>query len=163
MGELAGAPDETIYGLDFGFTNPTALVKCVLREGEIYVEEKIYQTGLTTVELVQKMREVVGPYETVYCDSADARSIEELYREGFNVHQSDKDVWAGIMKVKSYPIYITRDSKNIIREMGSYKWKVDKNGIVLDEPIKENDHSADALRYAIYTRFKNPVITWGAI
>ena len=97
---------------------------------------------MTTAELVAAMRDIVKQGESVYCDSADARSIEELYREGFNVYQSDKDVWAGIMKVKSMPLSVTRDSKNIIRELGSYKWKVDKNGLVLDEPIKENDHSA---------------------
>jgi phage terminase large subunit len=154
---------DIFYGLDFGFTNPTSLVRCVLNEGEITVKEEIYQTGLTTWELVAKMKDIVKPGESVYCDSADARSIEELYREGFNVYQSDKDVWAGIMKVKSMPLNVTRDSKNIIRELGSYKWKVDKNGLVLDEPIKENDHSADALRYAIYTRLKTPVISWGAI
>lgn len=154
---------DIFYGLDFGFTNPTSLVRCVLKEGEITVKEEIYQTGLTTGELVAKMKDIVKPGESVYCDSADARSIEELYREGFNVYQSDKDVWAGIMKVKSMPLLVTRDSKNIIRELGSYKWKVDKNGLVLDEPVKENDHSADALRYAIYTRLKTPVISWGAI
>jgi phage terminase large subunit len=154
---------DIFYGLDFGFTNPTSLVRCVLKEGEVTVKEEIYQTGLTTGELVAKMKDIVKPGESVYCDSADARSIEELYREGFNVYQSDKDVWAGIMKVKSMPLNVTRDSKNIIRELGSYKWKVDKNGLVLDEPIKENDHSADALRYAIYTRLKTPVISWGAI
>ena len=154
---------DIFYGLDFGFTNPTALVRIGIKDGEATIQECIYQTGLTSQELVAKMREFVKPGESVYCDSADARSIEELYREGFNVYQSDKDVWAGIMKVKSIPVNITRDSKNTIREMGSYKWKVDKNGLVLDEPVKENDHSPDASRYAIYTRLKTPTISWGAI
>ena len=154
---------EVFYGLDFGFTNPTALVKVVLKDGEAYVREELYQSQLTSAELVLKLRGIVKPGESIYCDSADARSIEELYREGFNVYQSDKDVWAGIMKVKSLPLYLTRDSYNLIREMGSYRWKLDKNGLVMEEPIKENDHSADALRYAIYTRLKTPAISWGVI
>jgi phage terminase large subunit len=100
----------------------------------------------------------------VYCDSADARSIEELYRAGFNVYPSDKDVWAGIMKVKSLPLFVERNSVNLIRELGSYKWKTDKNGIVSDrDPVKEFDHLCDALRYAVYTHLKTPAISWGVI
>jgi phage terminase large subunit len=35
--------------------------------------------------------------------------------------------------------------------MKSYKWKEDKNGLILDEPVKFKDHLMDAMRYAIYT------------
>jgi phage terminase large subunit len=158
-------PDSNVFfGLDFGFTNPTALIRCAEKDGAIYAKEELYQSGLTTGELVQKMQELVKPGQSVYCDSADARSIEELYRAGFNVYPSDKDVWAGIMKVKSLPLFVERESKNLIRELGSYKWKVDKNGIVSDrDPVKEFDHICDALRYAVYTHLKTPAISWGVI
>jgi len=32
-------------------------------------------------------------------------------------------------------------------EKKGYKWKEDKNGNVLDEPVKFNDHAMDAERY----------------
>ncbi len=41
------------------------------------------------------------------------KSIEELYRLGFNIKPAVKDVWAGIVKMKSYPINIHYNSQNL--------------------------------------------------
>ncbi len=46
---------------------------------------------------------------------------------------------------------IHESSVNMIKEIKSYKWKVNKNGITLDEPVKFNDHSMDSGRYGLYT------------
>jgi phage terminase large subunit len=86
-----------------------------------------------------------------------------MYRAGFNIKPAEKDVWAGILKVKSMPLYVTKDSKNLIKELGSYKWKKDKNDKVMEEPIKENDHALDALRYAVFTRLNRPTMSWVAM
>jgi hypothetical protein len=75
----------------------------------------------------------------VYCDAAEPKSIEELYRGGINAQPANKEVWAGILKVKSYPLFVHKDSKDIIRELQSYKWRKDKNDNVIDEPVKESD------------------------
>ncbi|GAG85165.1 unnamed protein product [marine sediment metagenome] len=32
-----------------------------------------------------------------------------------------------------------------------YKYKTDKDGNALDEPVKNNDHLVDALRYCLHT------------
>lgn len=153
---------EVIYGLDFGYNNPTALVKVTLSDNQIYCEEVLYETKLTTSDLVNKLQHHTISGQ-VYCDSAEPKTIEELYRHGFNVLPSDKDVTEGIRRVKSLPLYIHRSSANLIREAGSYKWKLDKNGKVMDEPVKDNDHALDALRYAVFTRLKSPAISWGVV
>ncbi len=62
--------------------------------------------------------------------------------------------------VKSMPLFITRRSTNIIKEIKSYKWKTDKDGKVLDEPVKFNDDAMDAMRYAIYTRMFKPKLVF---
>ncbi len=81
---------------------------------------------------------------------------------GYNVKPSDKDVWAGIQKVKSMPLYITENSVNLLREIKNYKWKVDKDGKVKpeEEPVKMNDHAMDAMRYAVFTKLSGPQLTW---
>jgi phage terminase large subunit len=79
---------------------------------------------------------------------------------GLNVKQSNKDVWAGIVFLKGCRLFITRGSKNVIREFQGYKWKKDKNDKILEEPVKENDDAMDSIRYAIYTRHKQPVRQW---
>ena len=140
------------YGLDFGYNVPTALVKLEHNEGANYAEEIIYQTKLTTGDLIERLKSIgIGRTETLFCDAAEPKTIEELTRAGFNAKPAHKDVTEGIRKVKSMPLYITRGSENLMNELKTYKWKTDKNGKVLDEPVKENDHITDALRYAIFT------------
>jgi phage terminase large subunit len=146
------------YGLDFGFNVPTAMVKVELYEGAVYVEEVLYQTRLTTSELAEVMKGLnIGQYDEIYCDSAEPKTIQELYNEGFNAMPGDKDVTEGIRKVKGMPLYITERSVNLRKEMAGYKWKKDKNVKVLDEPDKAagNDHLCDAMRYAIFSRLRN--------
>lgn len=147
---------DVFYGLDFGFTNPAAMVRVVHYEGANYVTEEIYQSGLTNPDLISTIKSKVTGRQVIYADCAEPKTIEELYKAGLNIKPSDKDVWAGIVGVKSSPLYINRTSKNLINEMQSYKWKKDKNDNVLEEPVKANDHLADALRYAIFTHLTKP-------
>lgn len=151
--ELPGKGD-VFYGLDFGYTNPSAMVRVEHYDGCNYVQEIMYQTGLTIADLRDRITDMGIGKAPIYCDSAEPKSIEELYRAGLNVHASDKDVWAGILKVKSYPLHIHRQSANLVKELQSYKWKLDKEGNMLDEPVKASDHIADALRYAIHTHLR---------
>jgi phage terminase large subunit len=147
---------DVFYGLDFGYVHPLALVKVVHYEGANYVQELIYKSGLTPSEITREVKDHISDRKPVYCDAAEPKSIEELYRGGINAQAANKEVWPGILKVKSYPLYVTSGSKNIIRELQSYKWKKDKNDNVIDEPVKENDDGLDAMRYAIFTHLHKP-------
>lgn len=147
---------EVIYGQDYGFNNPSALVQVEIYEGAIYVDEIIYQSKLTTNDLVQLYTTLGLKRTLIYSDSAEPKTIEEINRAGFKAVPSDKDVTEGIRKVKSMPLYITKRSANILKEIKSYKWKKDKNERVLDEPVKLNDHSMDAIRYAVFTHLAKP-------
>ena len=151
------APDgDVFYGLDFGYVHPAALVKVTHHEGQNYFEEIIYQSGLTLSDLSRLIKEKLPERATIYADAAEPKSIEELYRLGFNIKPAVKDVWAGIMKMKSHPINIHYNSQNLRREFQSYKWKKDKNDNVIEEPVKANDDAIDACRYAVYTHLNKP-------
>lgn len=153
------------YGQDFGYSVPSALVKVEVYEGAIYAQEIIYESKLTTSDLISRYKELnLSRSDEVFCDAAEPKTIEELFRNGFNAKPAEKDVWAGIQKVKSMPLYITADSKNLKAELQSYKWKTDKDGnIAADEaPVKENDHILDALRYAVFTKLSRKQPTWTA-
>lgn len=146
------APDgDVFYGLDFGYVHPAALVKVTHHEGQNYFEEIVYQSGLTLSDLSRIIKEKLPERATIYADAAEPKSIEELYRQGFNIKPAQKDVWAGIVKMKSYPINLHYNSKNLRREFMSYKWKKDKNDNVIEEPVKANDDLMDACRYAVFT------------
>ena len=156
----------TFYGQDFGYSVPSALVKVEIFEGAIYAKEIIYESKLTTSDLINRYKHLnLSKSDEIFCDSAEPKTIEELFRNGFNAKPAEKDVWAGIQKVKSMPLYITEDSKNLKAELQSYKWKIDKEGnIAADEaPVKENDHILDALRYAVFTKLSRNQPTWTAM
>jgi phage terminase large subunit len=142
---------DVFYGLDFGYVHPAALIKVTHHEGQNYFEEIIYQSGLTLSDLSRLIKEKLPDRATIYADAAEPKSIEELYRQGFNIKPAQKDVWAGIVKMKSYPINLHYNSKNLRREFLSYKWKKDKNDNVIEEPVKANDDLMDACRYAVFT------------
>ena len=146
------APDgDVFYGFDFGYVHPAALVNVTHHEGQNYFEEIVYQSGLTLSDLSRVIKEKLPERATIYADAAEPKSIEELYRQGFNIKPAVKDVWAGIVKMKSYPINLHYNSKNLRREFMSYKWKKDKNDNVIEEPVKANDDLMDACRYAVFT------------
>lgn len=147
---------DVFYGLDFGYVHPAALVKVTHHEGQNYFEEIVYQSGLTLSDLSRLIKEKLPERATIYADAAEPKSIEELYRQGFNIKPAQKDVWAGIVKMKSYPINLHYNSKNLRREFMSYKWKKDKNDNVIEEPVKANDDLMDACRYAVFTHLTKP-------
>ena len=88
---------------------------------------------------------------SIYADSAEPARIEEIRRAGFNIYPSDKSIKDGIDFIKRQKLHILKDSVNLIKEIGGYKYKEDKDGNVMDEPVKFRDHLVDAMRYAIYT------------
>lgn len=148
---------EEIWGLDFGYNHPSAMIQVKLIDNVIYARERLHQSGLTNSQLIQKAREFgIQPYTTIYADSARPEFIDEFISAGFNCQKSDKDVQKGIDSVRSRKLFITKDSVNLIKEIKSYKYKEDQNGKILEDPVKINDDGCDALRYAVHTYFNNP-------
>jgi phage terminase large subunit len=139
------------YGLDFGFTNsPTALVEVRQLDDSLYIRELLYEKRLTNTDLANKMKELgVDRTIEIVGDSAEPKSIEEIYRQGFNIKPAKKGagIHLGIDIMRRYKLNITKDSLNAIKEFRSYKWATDKNGDVLNAPVKVNDHLIDAVRY----------------
>ena len=143
-------PQQTIYGLDFGFNVPTAVVEVGLTQDGIYIREKLYSSTLTNMDLINWITKILPPTALIYCDCAEPARIEEMRRHNINAIPADKSVKDGIDFVKRQKLYITSDSSNILKEIRGYSYK-QKDGHSLDEPIKLNDHAMDAMRYAIYT------------
>lgn len=135
-----------VYGIDFGYNHPTALVKVWYHENELFIEEEIYESYLTTNELVQKMEDLnINKGADMLADYARPEIIQELRLAKYNVQNADKSVKQGINDVKTFKVYT--NGKNIWKEYENYKWKKigDK---IMDEPVKLWDDAMDATRYA---------------
>ena len=148
-------------GLDFGFTNdPTSLVK-VYKDGDnLYIQELLYHTNLTNQDISDKFNELgLTRFDEIWADSAEPKSIEELHRMGWNVKPTAKgadSIMAGIDILKRHKIFVTKESKNALREFQNYKWQEDKNGNLLNRPIDAFNHAIDATRYATFNRLSRP-------
>ena len=155
--------DDIIYGIDFGYNAPTGMVRVYIKDTQCFVQEVLYKKHLTTTDLIQEMEKIVeNKSKTIFGDSAEPKTITEISRAGFNIKSSDKSVKKGIDKLKSLTIVIDKKSVNLLKELKSYRWKQDKDGKTLDEPVKINDHLIDAMRYAIFTHLKsdNKITYW---
>ena len=143
--------DEIIWGLDFGYNHPTALVKIWVNVNKriIWCKEIIHQSYLTTNDLITLMKDldITG---RVYCDSAEPKTIEEIKRAGFDAVNSMKEVKEGIDCIKGQNFFIHRESVKTLEELRRYKWKM-KGDIKTDEPIKLFDDALCAIRYATFT------------
>jgi phage terminase large subunit len=142
------------YGLDFGHTNPSALVEIGEHDGETYARELLYQTHLTNADLIGRLKQLVDPKRVIYADSAEPARIEEIKRAGFRVIPAEKSVGDGIDYVKRIRLHLDAASPNLVGEIRGYTWRTDRNGRVLEEPVKFRDHTVDALRYGLYTHWK---------
>lgn len=138
-----------IYGLDFGFQHPTALIKIWYFEDEVYLEEVVYAPLLTSEKLVDKMHaENVDKEIPIIADHARPEMIQELRNHGFYVLNADKSVEKGLKEVRKRKVYVYEGAVNIIRENKKYAYKK-INGILTDQIKKVNDDAMDAIRYGV--------------
>ena len=151
--------DSTILGLDFGYKHPTALIECNFREDIVYCKELIYETHLTSEDLLLKMNNIFlergwSKSMLIVADYARPEMIEDLVRNGFNVQNAIKNVKEGIDAVKTYKLFYNQNSVNLAKEFRNYKWKAIGEKLT-DEPIKLFDDGLDAIRYAVLYHKKN--------
>jgi phage terminase large subunit len=146
---------ESVYGLDFGYNHPTALIKCTKLDNDYYIEEILYKNNLTTQDILQEFKNLNLNTSTIYCDSARPDIIEELKRNKYNVKMSDKNVKMGIDFIKRNNIIIHSNSLNLIHEYNRYSYQK-RNDTILEEVDKKYDDALDAMRYALFTHWGKP-------
>jgi len=56
--------------------------------------------------------------------------------------------------LKRFKINITRDSVNLRKELERYKWRIDKDGKTLNQPVDTFNHLIDPLRYVASNKLK---------
>lgn len=147
------------YGMDFGFTNdPTTLVSVHRSDNTIIVDELIYQSGMLNSDIIRRLKDLeLGKFDKIYADSAEPKSIEEIYRSGFNIKPVTKgadSITFGIDILQNFEILVTKRSVNLIKELRSYTWDKDKTGKSINKPIDSFNHAIDAMRYLAMMELK---------
>ena len=156
-------------GVDYGTTNPCAFVLIghdptkfpqYWIEREYYYDSKVHQRQKTDSEYGQDLARFIEgkAIEGIYIDPSAVSFRVELQRIGIsNVIEANNEVGPGIRYVSNMlnngTLKICRSCHNVIKEMQSYVWDQKKALQGKEEPKKANDHSLDAIRYALFTAF----------
>jgi phage terminase large subunit len=130
------------YGVDFGYTDPTAIVAIYGYLGGYIVEELAFQKEMSNSQIAALL--LNKPRALIVADSADPKSIADIQSHGLTIVGADKgrdSVINGISNVQEQRISVTRDSSNVIKEYRNYLWVVDKNGKIASPPVPEHDYS----------------------
>lgn len=148
--EIDILPDEAKLigvGLDFGYTNdPTAAIGIYNWNGKRIVNEIVYRTGMVNSDIAKILPSGV----VIYADSSEPKSIEEIRRYGKTIKGVTKgkdSINYGIDVMQRQEYLVTKSSTNLIKELRSYCWDVDKQGVRMNKPIDHFNHAIDALRY----------------
>lgn len=151
-------PAEYIAGIDFGFTNPCAVIHIIRDyDNNYFVTQEWYQRGRTDEQIGDYIKSC--NFNVVYPDPENPSAISVLNAKGINVAEVIKgkdSVMTGINRVrdlfKRSKLRIHKSCENLISELETYSYPEKKpNSNEYENPIKENDHAMDALRYAIMT------------
>lgn len=152
--DIAKKIDTFQNGLDFGYAaDPAAPVHCHLdrRTMTLYVLDAKYCYDMTNDILAAEIRSMIGS-QVITCDSAEPKSIAELRRYKVSAIPAVKgkdSVNFGIQWLRKLQIVIHYTLKEAINEFTVYKWREDKDGNRLPEPVDKDNHIIDSIRYAL--------------
>jgi len=160
--EINSVPPEANFiarWMDFWFTNdPTTLIAVYKRNWWIVFDEELHSTWLTNQDIIWEFKMLWFEKSLeIFADSAEPKSIEEIYRGWFNVKWVTK--WSDSIRYwittvqEQWQIYITWRSTNLRKEFKKYIWAKDKEWKPTNQPIDKFNHCIDALRYACMMKF----------
>ena len=163
-------------GVDFGFSiDPAVFIRVAYdsKHDTVYLLDEIYKKGMSNKQLAEAIKakgyDDTGQYQTSYfmgaypevfkerqtivCDSAEPKSINDLRGEGLKVIACQKfpgSVLYGIKWLQNRRIVIDpKRTPNAHREFISYEYMTTKDGEFLaDVPDKDN-HTIDAVAYSL--------------
>jgi phage terminase large subunit len=130
---LNGTDREQISGLD-----------AALKDADAPAEKNGIVTWMFTKLGIPRNRVII-------CDSARPTKIRALRKAGYEyaigVAKPANSVIDGIDLLNNITVYYTSDSENIQSEQENYSRKIDRYGIIMEEPEDFDNHHMDGARY----------------
>ena len=151
-----------VMGVDWGFSNPACLLVVAKdKDNRLRVLGEFYERQVQTVKLISIAQAMAVQYniQEILCDPSEPMFIDQFRQAGLPAKSANNEVLPGIQAVLAY--YAKRDDEtegfgivescpSLIREKQTYRWQRGRDGQYMrDQPVKEEDHACDALRYAV--------------
>lgn len=153
-------PDDNVrffYGADWGYSDPTTLVRAYIRDNELFVTHGLF-CHPTLDQIPEYFKRVPNPNRyPIYADASGEMIIKTLQQRGMHILAAPKwpnSVNQGIFFMQSFKkIHIDRRCAELRKEFATYSWKIDKKTEnVIPIPEDANNHGIDALRYALHSQ-----------
>lgn len=158
-----------IVGIDYGTSNPcvfsligvnTGLYPNMWLEKEYFYDSKAKNKQKSDSEYAKDLVDFIAGYavKAIYIDPSALSFKVEMRRAGLSsVLDAKNDVLPGIrfqgQLISNGTYKICRQCTNAIKEYSTYLWDEKASARGIDQPLKQNDHSCDSQRYALYTHF----------
>lgn len=162
--------DKIYDGLDFGYAvDPACYVQVYFDKTrkKLYIFSEVYQVGLSNERLWEKIVEKKISRATITADSAEPKSIDKLNSLGKiyvkGAKKGPDSVEFGIRWLQDLEEIVIDNKRcpNTAREFGMYEYERDKYGEFKSKYPDANNHSIDAVRYAIENETKSNTMTFG--
>lgn len=155
--QLPAGVARVVAGVDWGWTDPTAIVVGVLgHDGVLRVVDEVYQSRLAMDQLAALIREKISKWkvEQLFCDPARADLIAQLRRldspaQPNRVRQIETGIAMVQQRLGRGLLAVSEGCWNLLRESAEYQYALDKSGRPKSLPQDANNHAMDALRYLI--------------
>lgn len=155
--DMPGAERQYI-GVDFGFSNDfTAIIEVQFAGDNLFINEIEYKTHLLTNEIISILKQY--PRHEIICESADPRLLTEIQNAGIAATAVKKfpgSIEAGITKMQTMNLHVTKRSLNVIKELRNYCYKKNPGGQLTNIPIDAFNHALDAIRYVVLMKATPP-------
>ena len=140
------------YGLDFGWTAPSAMTKSASTTEAVYIDETFYRSGMTEADFAKELSQI-NKTDKISADSEDQRMINYIYNTlRYNIHAFRKppgSVAFGVGYLQARKIYITKRSVHTIQEFRNLSYAKDKEGRIIPDKFIGDDHAIDSVRYGL--------------
>lgn len=146
------------FGLDFGFRpDPLVAVKCWVYNDNLYIEKEAYGVGIEIDKTKEFICDIMPEFDKYVsrADSAEPKTISYLQRNGLprmeGVKKWPNSIAEGVRFIRGYKsVIIHPDCKGSAEDFRLYSHKTDKlSGDILPDIQDANNHSPDAVRYAL--------------
>jgi PBSX family phage terminase large subunit len=154
-----------VIGVDYGTTNPCVFLEYIDDGKQVWEDRELYWDSVK--EMRQKTDEeyaddmvrfigdsrVMGASPKIVIDPSAASFGLALKKRGLWVVEADNDVDKGLRRVASCMnlgiLRVHEENVNAVRETGVYIWDAKKVAKGEEAPLKVDDHTQDARRYAL--------------
>jgi len=153
------------YGLDFGWTDASAGIRCYIHEDNLYVTHEFKRSHVSVDLLGEELEKTLKDYKKngkyiLTADSSSPDLINLLSKYGYPAKPAIKgrgSIEAGIAYIKTFKkCYVHPRCNEFLKEIYNLKYETDKySGQIKDKIEDKNNHLVDSWRYSLEGCMKN--------